>query len=98
MTANDDQQSGSTPAWLPTYAGHICCTTEPGCTCADHAVALRERDQLRADLKRVTEQRDALRVAFIYHRTATHDAAPTFCKTCRESDAALADDRQGPVL
>lgn len=29
------------------YAGHICVTREPGCTCADHADALRERDRLR---------------------------------------------------
>ena len=31
----------------------------------------------------------ALRAAFIKHRTATHEVRPTFCVTCRESDAVL---------
>lgn len=34
---------------------------------------------------------DQLRAAFIQHRTTTHEVAPSFCKTCRESDAALAE-------
>jgi hypothetical protein len=57
----------------------------------------RENVRFRAQLAEVTARADRLavaveelRAAFIQHRTATHEVAPKFCKTCRESDAVLA--------
>jgi hypothetical protein len=53
----------------------------------------------RAD--RLALEVSELRAAFIQHRTATHEVAPTFCKTCRESDAVLnrpADTRGAEIL
>jgi hypothetical protein len=37
------------------YSGHRCVTVEPGCTCADHAQALRDRDRLTAENARLQE-------------------------------------------
>lgn len=42
------------------YRGHICVTRDPGCTCGDHAEALRERDRLRVELAAERERADAL--------------------------------------
>jgi hypothetical protein len=53
----------------------------------------------RAD--RLAVENAELRAAFIQHRTATHEVAPKFCKTCRESDAVLnrpADTRGAEIL
>lgn len=58
-----------------------------------HAEAYRlveEAREQRARADRLVVALAELRAAFIRHRTATHRVAPTFCHTCRESDAALA--------
>ena len=74
------------------YLGHVCRTVEPDCTCADHAEALRERDQFRADLVRVTEQHDALREALQQLRMCP---SANRCRTCAMVvRAVLAADRQ----
>lgn len=46
--------------------------------------------ELERRLAEVVGVSSALYTAFMKHRTETHEVAPTFCKTCRESDAALA--------
>lgn len=58
------------------------------------------QDRYESDLDAARRQTARIREAFIKHRTATHEVAPKFCKTCQESDAALAqpgDRREGAV-
>jgi hypothetical protein len=44
----------------------------------------------RARLNILAGLLDSLILAFERHRTATHEVKPSFCKTCRASDADIA--------
>lgn len=49
-----------------------------------------ERDQARAEVRRLRAAGNALYRAFVHHRTATHEVKPHHCATCWDSDEALA--------
>lgn len=65
------------------------------CDSISHAELARFVQEARAQRERADALEVALaevRAGFIKHRTATHKVQPTYCETCRESDALLVAD------
>lgn len=54
-----------------------------------HTSSKNLTQDIMAELLAERDRYDALHDQFIKHRTATHEVAPIFCKTCQESDVVL---------